>query len=370
MLTHEVLFLYIFRQAVSGLLCGQGFGMPSHHGHFFHHHGVMHRFHGILAPGKGTMALDQHTGYHGRIDIAVFKGPQDGRVGANRMLLEGHYLFDCIDEEVDMNDYKLVIFPDGVAFDSDLSDKVKKYLAKGGRILLSDKSGLDSENKFFADFGVEYLGDNLFDNNYFVPEYDFRPNGKAAYLMYDRGSRIAVKDGVTVFGNMQNSYFNRELRRFCSHSTTPNNPDDANPACVISGNVGYIAWDVFGQYAEHGAYHLKRMVLDTVDALLGDGKTAETTLQSNGVITLNEQKTENRYVCHLLYAVTKKRGSVEVIEDAIEITNTDVSLRLPRKPSKVYIAPEKRDIPWKYKDEILSFKVDAFTLHTMVVIEK
>jgi hypothetical protein len=168
----------------------------------------------------------------------------------------------------------------------------------------------------------------------------------------------------------QNSYFNRAFRQFCSHANTPNNPEDNAVGAVISGNIGYIAWNIFDEYRIHGAYHHRRIVCDMLDKLLGEDKTLTTTLESNGVVTLMEQKSESRYVNHLLYAVTKNRGNTEVLEDAPVTVNTTVEIRLPGKPSRVYLAPEEKDIPFTYEDGKLRYTVESFKLHGMVVIDK
>ena len=138
---------------------------------------------------------------------------------------------------------------------------------------------------------------------------------------------------------------------------------------VISENVGYIAWNVFDEYREHGAYHHKRLVCDMLDKLLGESKTLSTTLGSSGVVTLMKHKNKARYVNHLLYAVTKLRGAVEVIEDAPITVDTSVSLRISEKPRRVYLAPEKREIPFTYENGILNYTVDRFVLHGMVIID-
>ena len=107
-----------------------------------------------------------------------------------------------------------------------------------------------------------------------------------------------------------------------------------------------------------------------LDCLLGDQKTLKTNLGSNGIVTLMEQKGENRYVNHLLYAVTKLRGKVEVIEDAPEAVNTTVSIRMPNPPKRVYLAPADKNIPFIYENGLLSYTVNSFILHAMVVIDK
>ena len=64
------------------------------------------------------------------------------------------------------------------------------------------------------------------------------------------------------------------------------------------------------------------------------------------------------------------RGRVEVIEDAPVTVDTHVSIRLEQKPSRVYLAPEMQEIPFSYEKGVLSYTVDRFTLHGMVVIDK
>ncbi len=291
-------------------------------------------------------------------------------IGANRILVEGKYLYNIIDGLCDFDDYKLIIFPDKVVFDAELCAKVNTYLAKGGKILLSGISGTTDEGCFFRDFGLNFLGKSDINASYLVPTYDMQPNGKAAYLMYYNGYIVEKTGDIKTLAEMQDSYFNRTLLRFCSHANTPNNPDSHLFGAGITDNIGYIAWDIFTIYGDKGPYHAKRIVTDMIDTLLGDAKTLTTTLQSNGVITLMDQAVENRLVNHLLYAVTKNRGDTEVIEDAIPIINTTVTIKLENAPKRVYIAPEGKDLEYKYENGVLKYTVPEFTLHTMVVIDK
>ena len=308
-------------------------------------------------------------------DIAVFTTYTDQSrntcpdIGANRILLEGHYLYNIIDFETDFSNYKLIIFPDIVQFNNSLCVKVNKYLSSGGRILLSGKSGLTLENKFFKDFGVEFCGEDPMDNTYMVPTFEMKPDGKAAYLMYQHGYYIKTNAEVELLAWLQDSYFNRSFRRFCSHSTTPNNPNRNNPGAIISKNIGYIAWNIFGEYQEQGAIQHKSLVCEMLDRLLGENKTLKTNLGSNGVVTLMKQKTENRYINHLLYAVTKLRGGVEVIEDAPVTVNTKVEINLAERPKQVYLAPNRQKILFEYENKRLKYTVESFMLHGMVVIE-
>ena len=334
--------------------------------------------------GKAYGEIEKREKWCGNVnavaDIAIYTTYTDSTrdscpdIGANRMLLEGKYLYNIIDSECDMGSYKLIIFPDIVVFDEKLTEKVDSYLLSGGKIILSGRSGLGADEKFFRDFGLKYLGRSDIDSSYLVPTYDMQPNGTAAYLMYDRGHTVSISGdskNIKQLAFMQDSYFNRSFRCFCSHQNTPNNPDSRLPGAMIcDGSIGYIAWNIFDEYRIHGAYHHKRLVCDMIDDLLGNEKTLYTDLGSNGVVTLMEQKSENRYINHLLYAVTKMRGNTEVIEDSPATVNTHVQIRIASKPSRVYLAPQEKDIPFTYENGILSYTVESFVLHGMVVIDK
>ena len=72
----------------------------------------------------------------------------------------------------------------------------------------------------------------------------------------------------------------------------------------------------------------------------------------------------------MIYASTVKRGSgVEVVEDIVPVYNTEVSLKLGVEPTRVYLAPDGRDIEYDFTDGIITYTVGKIDCHQMVVIE-
>ena len=61
--------------------------------------------------------------------------------------------------------------------------------------------------------------------------------------------------------------------------------------------------------------------------------------------------------------------NVEVIEDLVPIYNTEVSVAMYSAPKRVYLAPQMQDIPFDYTDGVLTYTVDKFSCHQMVVID-
>ena len=295
-------------------------------------------------------------------------------IGANRMMLEGHYLYNIIDPEVDFSGYKLIILPDNITVNGAFKEKLDTYLAGGGKLLLTGKSGVGSDGKFAFDFGAGFGGEVELNPCYLRPEYELYPNGITSYVMYSKCYCLDLSDDFAgeVRALRVDPYFNRTAEHFCSHYHTPYDRSKTGVGAIVTDKIGYIAWEIFSEYARFGAIHLRYAVLDIIDRLLGDDKTLSTSLGSLGVTSLMKQPTDSgeRLVNHLAYAITKVRGAnIEIIEDLPTVLDTRVTVRANEKPSRVYIAPDGTELDFTYENGKLTYVVPRFECSTLVVIE-
>lgn len=289
--------------------------------------------------------------------------------GAVRMLLEGKFLFDVIDQEQEFSAYRVLILPDYIAVDNRLGAKLKKFVDGGGKILATGWSGLDPDGTGFAiDFGVRYLGTNAYRPDYFRPLFRSGSLGEAAFIMYSQGQKIEL-DGGTELGRREDPYFNRDVFTFCSHQHTPCSYVYGGPGMAESVSGIYMAWNVFEDYAAKGSLILKEAVLHALNRLLPE-PTLRTSLPAQGVATLQEQKEQKRLVQHLLYASPVRRGAgIEVIEDIVPLYDVEVSVRTPRRVKNVYLAPQLQQLPFRFENQTVFCTVPELECHQMVVID-
>ncbi len=295
-------------------------------------------------------------------------------LGANRVMMEGHYLYDILDPEADFDRYRLLILPDTMEVpEGAFRDKLTAYLAQGGKLLLTGRSGT-SDGRFVFDFGADFGGEGSFRPAYLHPLYDLYPNGDTSYVMYSRNYDLTLRedfDGDTRAERVE-PYFNRAPRRFCSHQHTPYDREKTAPAAVVTSRIGYIGWDIFTEYADKGSAHLKYAVLDIIDRLLGDDKTLTTDLPSCGVTSVAVKETVGgtRLIHQLVYAIPKVRGTgVEIIEDLPYVSDVTCTLMVPSAPKRVYLAPDMTDIPFAYENGRVTYTVPGFSCSAMVVVE-
>lgn len=288
--------------------------------------------------------------------------------GVSRIMLEGKYLFDVIDMESELDGYKVVVLPDIVSVDSVYEKKLREYLDKGGKLLATGRSGIGEETgEFCFDLGAEREGSNPYCPDYFRPKADIAGMGDTGYVMYGGGERIRCT-GVEL-GMREDPYFNRSREHFCSHQHTPDSGRYGGAGMTEGKDGIYIAWNIFSDYGTNGCISSKQIVIFALERLLGGAKTIITDLPAQGVVTLSEQI--DRYVCHLLYASPVKRGKgVEVIEDIMPVHDTLLKVRTGEKPKRVYLAPQNKDIPFKYADGYAELTVDKFECHQMIVFDK
>lgn len=308
------------------------------------------------------------VGIHGNSDDEAGRTGQSD-AGAVRMLLEGKILFDVVDTEENFGKYKVIILPDQVRVNAALRKKLTEYLQNGGKVLATGESGLDESGKAFAvDLGVKWLQGNPYRPDFFKPSFKTGSLENAAFIMYAQGQRVELAGG-TELGRREDPYFNRDIFTFCSHQHTPNSFKYGGPGMVESGSGIYIAWNVFEDYATKGSLALKEMVLHALSRLLKE-KTLETSLPAQGIVTLMKQGAENRYVNHLLYASPVKRGDgIEVIEDILPVYNIDVTVRIPEKAKRLYLAPQIQELPFRQEGNTVSYTLPRLECHQMVVVE-
>ena len=108
----------------------------------------------------------------------------------------------------------------------------------------------------------------------------------------------------------------------------------------------------------------------------------ETSLPSQGRVSLMEQKNERRYVAHALYANTILRGlkgewytdhirpssPVQVIEELNPLFEVKFTFRLPKKIQRVTLEPQGVEIPFTERFGKVELTLDKLVCHQMIVL--
>lgn len=306
-----------------------------------------------------------------------FDRDNGAETGASRILLEGHFLFDVLDAEMDFSTYKMLLIPDRANIGPELKARLDAYLANGGKLLISGESGLNAEKTdFLWDIGASYHGVSEFAPDYALPAPELRASFcKSPLVMYPGSQRIKATSGESL-GEVYDSYFNRTYAHFCSHQHTPNQTQPSGFDCgVQKGNLLYLAHPVFKLYNNYGAVAYKEYIINVIRRLLGADTTLLGNLPSQARVNLMAQPEKNRQILHLLYANKILRGNkwggkeVEVIDELLPLRGLELSIKTGKKPEKVTLEPQGKELPFTTDGDKIKLQTPEFTCHQMIVMQ-
>jgi hypothetical protein len=296
--------------------------------------------------------------------------------GAVRILLESKFTFDVLDLESDFTKYRLLILPDLIAVTAPLKKKIEAFVAGGGKVLLTGRSGLDSEKgRFVLDIGAKWKGQSPFKGgDYLLPVKELRASFvNDPLFIYDPAQRIEVTGGRSL-GEIYEPYFDRAPNHFSGHINTPNQPDPSGyDAGVEKGGYIYLAHPIFGAYKRIGAVAVLEIAEKAIAHALGRRRQLETSLPRAGRATLRRQKSKKRDIVHLLHATPALRGAIganniQPIQDLVTLTDIAVSAETNGKVRSVKLVPTGKALKFEMKKGRVAFTVPSLHGHQMVEI--
>jgi hypothetical protein len=320
----------------------------------------------------GLVSLEAATLDATSIEAPAQKHASDD--GATRILLEAGLTFDVLDLESDLSPYRLIVLPDAVPVGPDLKARLERYLAGGGRLLLTGKSGIGAEG-FVLDVGAVWEGTSpMAGGDYLLPSPEWRPDGiDEPNFMYAPSERIRVTDGTSL-GSVYEPYFDRTPKHFSGHINVPRRPDPSGyDGGSRKGAVTYLAHPVFRIYTEVGAVRLLEMVERALVSALGGARMISTSLPRAGRVTVRRQPTQNRDVVYLLHATPALRGylwdsNIQPIQDLVTLRDIAVSLKVDAPVEAVRLVPAGPELPFTETEGRVSFTVPEVTGVAMVEV--
>jgi hypothetical protein len=294
----------------------------------------------------------------------------DSDEGALRMLLELHHTFQFIDSAADFSRYKLLLLPDDVPLTNDLVDKVTEYLATGGKLLLTHRSGLNPEGDRFAmNFGVEYLGLAPHNPDYLVPLPKLLwPETTYPLVLYERGSRVSPNIGCEILAMVGYPYFTRSFDRYMSHRQTPFHSVSDDPAIIRHGSVIYCHTPFFRAYRRYAVPAYRHIIGQLINLLLPDRLIQSPNLPTTAEVTVWYNAHHDYYILHILHAVPQRRGSeLDIIEDVLPLRDIRLGLRTNRQTRTVMLLPDAVVLESSQVDGVTWVTVPEVRVHGVLV---
>jgi putative glycosyl hydrolase-like family 6 (GHL6) protein len=269
---------------------------------------------GIMAPG------------HPYLDTAVTDKSLEGAV---QICEEAHYDAVVLDDASAFKGLDLLILPDSVVLTEVLKKRLSAYVAQGGKMILSGKSGFNTGRKNEVP-GVDLLRTGSVDlyPTYWRAKAAFSPAlSRSDRVVYLPGENIETGRDVSVWVERVLPYFKRTDLTFSSHFQTPPRAKSDSHAAVVAGkNFVYFADPIFREYRQSGNIAVRDGCLEALRRLIGPAPFGAG-LPST-ILSVPRRRGGDLLLTLLHYIPTRKALDIDMIEERSSFAGE--SLRLPK----------------------------------------
>ncbi len=265
----------------------------------------------------------------------------DSMLGAVQMLDELAIQFDIIDEEMSLDEYKLVILPDDLIISDCFAGKLDSYISNGGKIIACAKGGQNKSGEYPKSFAAKSSGERNIYPDFIVARGELA-NGledETEYVFYLPGEVIEAC-GAEELLTARAPYFKREGDHFCSHRYTPSAKGEEYPAALSNGNVILFSHPVFKQYRSNAPLWCKKLISNAIDVLMSD-RIVRHDGPSTMTVSVLDQADKKRTNLHILtYIPVRKSATIDIIEERTVVRDVNIKVNLPHDIKSARLVPE------------------------------
>lgn len=292
--------------------------------------------------------------------------------GITRMLSELKMQFDIVTEFSNWSKYQMLILPDSVQLSDESARRVKKHIDSGKALISSAWSALDSAREHFVfekEWGIRFIGSSDYDPAYFKPEKEFnRILPDMPLALYASGTEVEVFPGTEIGAKLLKPYYNRHWDGERAFFYNPPDQEVNSPLLTICGEVAHFSHAIFTGYYKSAVTHLRDLFAAVLERLLPEPILRVENTPSFVRAFVTEQP--GRKIVHLLSYVPELRGNIQIIEEAVKLTDVKISLRMDKeKISRVYLAPGNQELSFSFEDNYIKILLSEVNGYAMIIFD-
>lgn len=251
-------------------------------------------------------------------------------MGAARLLSELRISYDIVNEDMELDAYKLLVLPDNIQITDTLNQKLEAFK---GSILSTGKS--IRKGKVW-DYISEFADDTNSDGF-----YKWGENIRAQYC-----NGIKMK---STFGTIEyvEPYFNRHYDGLQAYAYIPHKESQGFSTLAIKDNHAHICFNIFQAYFEHGTDFHKKMIEQVIDTLLPHRIIDGDALPITSRVSL--MRGEKGDVLHVKATYPEYHGKIGVVKEHCTI-EAGTEIVVEGEYTKVVSLPDQLEVCHETKD--------------------
>ncbi len=277
--------------------------------------------------------------------------------GAVQICEEAHYDTVVVDDASALDGYDLLLLPDSVILTPALEKRLARYVAQGGKIVLSGRSGFGTDGKnAVPGVPLRWTGTVELFPTYWRAKAAFSPAlSRSDRVVYLPGENVETGRGAAVWVERVLPYFKRTDLTFSSHfQTPPRARADRHPAVVGGKHFVYFADPIFREYRQSGNIAVRDGCLEAIRRLIGPAPFGAGL--PNTILSVPRRRGKDLILTLLHYIPTRKALDIDMIEErssfagealrlpanAAEVVDFETGARLERSADGTFVLPQRK----------------------------
>ena len=282
--------------------------------------------------------------------------------GAVRVLDELRIQFDVITPASDFSRYRLLILPEGVAFDEETAAKIRHFQNMGNAVFACASSGLKPDRSDFAlqeEWGMAFKGECRYNPAYFLTTHDFSEDLSAMPRSLPcNGNSISLRSAMEIGAVMVKPLQNRGWDGLNASCYNPPQEITGEPFLVLRDGFAYCTHDIFTGYYAKGVCELKEFIASVLERLLPERLVKADGFPDYAKAILVEQPERNRLILHLLAGFH---------EEELPVAGAAVKVRTNRKIKRAVM--HGKEIPFRREGNYVALELPFWRGYAPLTLE-
>ncbi|MCL5408578.1 MAG: beta-galactosidase trimerization domain-containing protein [Candidatus Omnitrophica bacterium] len=304
--------------------------------------------------------------------------------GLHKILLESGISYNILNEKnllENINNYKLIILPDQRYIDTDLIQKLKKFVEKGGSLIAtyltaSQDKNYQFKNQLFLEdiLGIKFKG--FYPNSHaYIDIRDNQLKKNCLDMPILTWTEFTYVNPVTcrVLADLRDIYLRNDNKLQFQFAASSPHTLTGYPSITLNnigkGKAVYISGDIFSAYIKKNQWNLKYIVKNLIDMLISE-KLIE--LDAPDVIEVVAAKKNNNIIIHLINHNGERSidDNYALTEHIIPIYNMKMKIRCKKYPKSIKLLPENIPLSGKFDNNTILIDIPKIEIHSSVIIEQ
>lgn len=299
----------------------------------------------------------------------------DSVAGTARLLRDARVQFDVVEATAELDNYRLLVLPDGLIVSAALAMRLARFVDDGGAVIAQAETVAEpgADRPWAKSLDLDLQGSSEYTVPFLIPTPRLESRVTPfEYAIYGGTQRWLPGPTVDVLALVGEPAFERSPTHFTSHAQSPVAMTTGFAAAVVADRVGAISFPMGTIYRETGYWVYREVFRAILDEVLPH-RLLRSAAPSSAELSVTAQEIEGRprWMVHIVNTTTDVRWGthLESFDQDLPLRNVEFVLGLPDGVQSARLADSGTALELVEVRNGVRVVVPEVSVHEIVVLE-